>query len=234
MPSNKVRDQQGDRMMREAEVIDLVTDSEDEDDVRSIPRDSVYPLAQENFVNLEDSPTPHYHPPRAQMHGGVGNANNFYGTPPQSHGFQEDFYEDGYDAAFAELITSGFDNDMNIAHTTLDNLHSVPEMGFEQRDTIPQEKSKGDVVDEVFIVFPDICGEYVAQLFSTVSKSTQQIIEHILNQIEKGTEYPKARDKARELKSLKRKRVLEEDEEAINKYGSIDRPLAGYLYARTV
>jgi TRIAD3 protein (E3 ubiquitin-protein ligase RNF216) len=50
--------------------------------------------------------------------------------------------------------------------------------------------------------------------------SSEALIAHILNKQDNGTSYPKAKDK---LKTLKRKRQPDEDEEAMRKYGAEDR-----------
>ena len=72
----------------------------------------------------------------------------------------------------------------------------------------------------VLMLFPDICIEHVTELYLTVSESSETLIAHILDTQDKGTPYPKSKDK---LKTLKRKRQLDEDEEATRKYGAIDR-----------
>jgi len=80
---------------------------------------------------------------------------------------------------------------------------------------------KVECVDDVLAVFPDICRDYVTELYDIrVGETAEQLIAHILDKLDNGTEYPKAKDK---LKTLKRKRDVDEDEEAVNKYGNIDR-----------
>jgi hypothetical protein len=81
-------------------------------------------------------------------------------------------------------------------------------------------------VDNVMILFPEICRDHVSELYDTVSKSSDRLIAHILDRTEKGMPYPKAKDKQR---LLKRKREEDEDEEAARKYGALDRviPSAG-------
>jgi hypothetical protein len=87
---------------------------------------------------------------------------------------------------------------------------------------------KVECVDDVLGVFPDICRDYVSELYDTgVGEVAEQLIAHILDKLDNGSQYPKAKDK---LKTLKRKRELDEDEEAVNKYGNIDRGSCGHDY----
>jgi len=88
---------------------------------------------------------------------------------------------------------------------------------------------KVECVDDVLSVFPDICRDYVSELYdSGVGEIAEQLVAHILDKVDNGTNYPKAKDK---LKTLKRKREVDEDEEAANKYGSIDREYGSHDYA---
>jgi hypothetical protein len=88
---------------------------------------------------------------------------------------------------------------------------------------------KVECVDDVLSVFPDICRDYVSELYdSGVYKIAEHLVAHILDKLDSGTDYPKAKDK---LKTLKRKREMDEDEEAANKYGSIDRENGSHDYS---
>jgi E3 ubiquitin-protein ligase RNF216 len=58
------------------------------------------------------------------------------------------------------------------------------------------------------------------------AKSSERLIAHILDQMDKGILYPKAKDKA---KDLKRKRDVDEDEEAARKYGAPDRIVPAHV-----
>jgi hypothetical protein len=88
---------------------------------------------------------------------------------------------------------------------------------------------KVECVDDVVAVFPDICRDYVSELYDTgVGAIAEPLIAHILDKMDKGTEYPKAKDK---LRSLKRKREVDEDEEAAKEYGRVDRDNPGVDYA---
>lgn len=72
----------------------------------------------------------------------------------------------------------------------------------------------------IMMIFPGIDPDHVSELYDTVSPSSDQLTVHILDMVEKGTQYPKAKDKK---KNLKRKRDIDEDEEAAKKYGAVDR-----------
>lgn len=88
---------------------------------------------------------------------------------------------------------------------------------------------KVECVDDVLSVFPDICRDYVSELYdSGVGEIAEQLVAHILDKVDNGSDYPKAKDK---LKTLKRKREVDEDEEAANKYGSIDRENGSHDYS---
>jgi hypothetical protein len=81
--------------------------------------------------------------------------------------------------------------------------------------------TKAQCIDQVLAVFPGICGDYISELYNTNdAKSSDYLIAHILDKIDKGTPYPKAKDTQ---KTLKRKREVDEDEEAARKYGSAYR-----------
>jgi hypothetical protein len=81
-------------------------------------------------------------------------------------------------------------------------------------------ESRTNVIVTLLSVFPDICQDYVSELYDTVSPSSDQLVAHILDQTEKGKHYPKSKDKQR---NLKRKRDFDEDATAALKYGAADR-----------
>jgi hypothetical protein len=88
---------------------------------------------------------------------------------------------------------------------------------------------KVECVDDVLSVFPDICRDYVSELYdSGAGEIAEQLVAHILDKLDNGSDYPKAKDK---LKTLKRKREVDEDEEAANKYGSLDRENGSHDYS---
>ena len=82
-----------------------------------------------------------------------------------------------------------------------------------------------ECIQAVAAVFPGICLDHVADLYNKISKFSVRLIAHILDQMDKGIVYPKAKDKA---KDLKRKRVVDEIEEAARKYGAPDRVISAH------
>lgn len=81
----------------------------------------------------------------------------------------------------------------------------------------------------VLELFPDICPNHVAKLYEEYigRKTVENIVDLILQSVEKGGSYPKT-------KQLKRKRVLEDDkdddDEAARKYTSVDRATVTHDY----
>lgn len=84
----------------------------------------------------------------------------------------------------------------------------------------PIVESREECVQAVSIIFPGICLDHVVELYNKMPRSSEQLMADILDQMDKGILYPKAKDKARDLK---RKRNIDEDEEAARKYGAPDR-----------
>jgi hypothetical protein len=86
----------------------------------------------------------------------------------------------------------------------------------------PRETGETEVecINRVLAVFADISVDYVSSLYNQISKSPDDLVEHILDQMDKGVSYPRAEDPK---KQLKRKRVVDETEEAIRKYDNADR-----------
>lgn len=92
----------------------------------------------------------------------------------------------------------------------------------------PPRDPKTACLAAVLAIFPDICMDYVSGLYdSEEGQIAGALVAHILDQVDSGKDYPKAKDK---LKSLKRKREVDEDEEAANLYGNIDREIGGISY----
>lgn len=118
------------------------------------------------------------------------------------------------DAEYTATFDSGHDNVEETASPGLGHAVVDPKL---------------ECVESVMAVFPDICRDYVTELYETGGGMiTEQLVANILDRLERGLEYPKAKDK---LKTLKRKRELNEDEEAVNKYGSIDRENGSHDYS---
>jgi E3 ubiquitin-protein ligase RNF216 len=92
---------------------------------------------------------------------------------------------------------------------------------------IPQPAALAEPKDEcvqmVVSVFPGICVDHVSDIYDKIAKASERLIAHILDQMDKGIIYPKAKDKA---KDLKRKRDIDEIEEAARKYGAPDRVIS--------
>jgi hypothetical protein len=84
----------------------------------------------------------------------------------------------------------------------------------------PRLETKVDCVDAVVALFPGICRDHVSNLYETISPTSDHMIAHILDRMDKGESYPSAKEIT---KSLKRKRDIDEDEEAVRKYGAVDR-----------
>ncbi|TVY48852.1 E3 ubiquitin-protein ligase [Lachnellula occidentalis] len=85
------------------------------------------------------------------------------------------------------------------------------------REPIPQLETEDECIAAVLGLFPDICPDHVSELWNKVSRSSDRLIAHILDKMEKNSSYPKAKDKQ---KTLKRKREVDEDEAAELKYGA--------------
>jgi hypothetical protein len=77
-------------------------------------------------------------------------------------------------------------------------------------------ETKDECIKHVLEVFGDICRDHVSDLYDKVSNSSERILAYIVDKIEKGESYPKA-------KVLKRKRQFTEYEEAAQKYATADR-----------
>ncbi|KAM0130662.1 hypothetical protein ACHAP3_007202 [Botrytis cinerea] len=88
----------------------------------------------------------------------------------------------------------------------------------------PMMETKTECINTVIAVFPDICRDHLAGLYERISSNSDQLISHILDN---GTPYPKAKDVQ---KQLKRKRVLTEEEEAIQKYEAAGRVVGPSLF----
>lgn len=92
----------------------------------------------------------------------------------------------------------------------------------QQDDDLPEAQLKVACIDTVAAVFPGICLNHIEEIYQSISQDSEQVIAHILDKEEQGEPWPKARATQR---LLKRKRELNEEEEAIRKYDT-DRELA--------
>jgi hypothetical protein len=96
----------------------------------------------------------------------------------------------------------------------------------EQHQPAAVVEPQDECVQTVVAVFPGICIDHVSDLYDKMAKSSERLIAHILDQMDKGILYPTAKDKA---KDLKRKRGVDEDEEAARKYGAADRIVPAHV-----
>lgn len=86
---------------------------------------------------------------------------------------------------------------------------------------------RGRVFMEIVAVFPDICPRHVEDLLDrSTDSNSQAIVAGILDQMDKGQNYPKA---VVEKPSLKRKVSVDEDEEIMS-YADLGRHEHGHLY----
>lgn len=86
--------------------------------------------------------------------------------------------------------------------------------------TISAEESRVECADVLVDMFPGICRDYVSEIYDTVSKSSQVLITHVLDKVDQGMSYPKAKE------TLKRKREIDENQVAARKYGSPERAMS--------
>lgn len=114
-------------------------------------------------------------------------------------------------------------------HDQVANAPPVPQ--FQEPAVVPQPSNMQQLVETqvecigtVVTLFPGICRDHVSELYDTISQSSDQLIAHILDKQEKGTPWPKAKEKQN---MLKRKRDIDEEEEAIRKYTAADRGALG-------
>jgi hypothetical protein len=86
-------------------------------------------------------------------------------------------------------------------------------------------------IDQVIVLFPDICRDYVSELYDAGDNQINQTAERLIELIlDKGTEYPKPKDKLNSRKRNFQTFTQEEDQEA-QKYESMDRGEANTDYA---
>jgi hypothetical protein len=123
------------------------------------------------------------------------------------------------DPELARLMEEEFNAQMGLRQPENDVLSVSSQQAAGQSQ--PTTESKDTCLNMVLIVFPDICPRHVTNLYDTISKHGERVIAHILENMDGGMPYPKAKDTK---KPLKRKRELDEDEEATLKYDSPGRP----------
>lgn len=224
-------------------VIDLISDDEDDfvdlDDAEDSEEDedvgelyAASPVPAEVPQVIERQPAP-YGPPAP-----VSNANDdewegFFDENGGRHHFDGFDDLDVQDAALERVMMEEYNNHPRYREASAaPAAQNVEPFGFNQnQENIieqprPQVESRVDCVDQLVAVFPGICRDYVSGLYDSISQSSDRLIAHILDKVEKGTSYPTAKEIQ---KSLKRKRELDEDEEATRKYGAVDRIMPAHL-----
>jgi hypothetical protein len=142
---------------------------------------------------------------------GQGNMLDSFGPPPSNTPRQDQMFHD--DEAFARALQEEFALDLPASGQG--PQVSVSDQSTTEAEMVAPNAAVDPLVDCMQVlesVFPGICIDHVSELFNTVSKSSEQLIDHILS---KGP-YPRA-------KALKRKRELDLDEEAARKYGALNR-----------
>jgi len=87
----------------------------------------------------------------------------------------------------------------------------------------PGTATKNQCMDTIVELFPDICRVYLSELYDTISVDQEQLVTHILDT----DSYPKAKDVQ---KSLKRKRAMDADEEAVKKYTATNREVGPRVF----
>lgn len=211
-------------------VIDLTSDDEDDED--DFYEDAPEPRVKRERLDIGN----HYgHEPLERMGGPMPafgfaeQPRNPVVVPENAFARPQDIWgdydlDDDFDD---EAVAAAFDFDQQYA------IHPAPAGRPEHaapappatppiQEDIPEEimETRIECVDTILGVFPGICRDYVSELYDTVSKSSERLIAHILDKMDKGSSYPNAKEK---LKKLKRKRDVDEDMEAARKYGAPDR-----------
>jgi hypothetical protein len=124
---------------------------------------------------------------------------------------------------------SKYNNYPSGTSSILDHNQEVPSTE-PNNSPLAEMRGKDRCIGGVLEVFPDICSDHVSSVYDGYKgkKTVQNIVEVILESIEKGESYPKAQDK---VNQLKRKREIEDDGEAeIRKYTSENRPQGSLDY----
>lgn len=187
---------------RDLNIVDLVSDDEDLEYEGFIPLSASQPSASISASAPRQLNEPPHSPKAGDLADGDGN----------DHGYS------ALDMDIQELDNRGLQSQLL---ATITHRHGEPlEYSIETIDREPQLESRVTCIDLVEAVFPGICREHVSQLYESVTKFPDRLIAYILDKMEEGDVYPSAKKK----KSLKRKRRPDdEDEEAVRKYGALDR-----------
>ncbi|QSZ34586.1 hypothetical protein DSL72_006180 [Monilinia vaccinii-corymbosi] len=183
--------------------------------------------ANNQVIDLEDEYKPRYLPqPRAAARPDI----NMNDLPPVKNEEPEINWAEWMDGEDDEEVNRILWDDYNLQAESNRPLNRSPALDqpFQQANPPqPIMETKGECINAVVAVFPEICRDHVAGLYDEVSQSSDQLIAHILDKADTGSVYPKAKDGQ---KGLKRKRVLNEEEEAIQKYEAAGRTVGPALY----
>ncbi|RDW69747.1 hypothetical protein BP6252_08767 [Coleophoma cylindrospora] len=136
--------------------------------------------------------------------------------------------ERAFHAALASNSSTKAEDNANLQNILAQTKgKSTPAVSREQQEVIsPKVQTKAACIDTVAAVFPGICLDYVEGIYHSVSHDSEQLIAHILDQAENGEKWPKAKDMQ---KILKRKREVNEEDDAIRKY-TTERQLADPMH----
>jgi hypothetical protein len=233
-------------------IIDLISDDEDEDEDEDDDSEAeeYYDEAEEYGDALEEPIQPQGLVPEQQEQQQPGAQPNFIGDhmdpfqfdafaparqpspPPRRNEIWGDYViDDDFDAEeFVRVID--LDQDFHFQAQPPAMLPAAPHPHAASLEPAPAQQEPAiaenqvDCVQSVAGVFPGICLDHVLDLYNKIAKCSERLIAHILDQMDKGILYPKAKDKA---KDLKRKREVDEDEEAARKYGAPDRIVPAHV-----
>lgn len=205
-----------DRDVIRAQVIDLISDDEDED---IPPYDPIAPPPPLDLMAAIPAAA------RANMDNVY--LPNVMHDPNQENVFHDFDDFDIQDPGLERAMIEQYNNIAQLRAAANPNYRPNGGPAANQQENLRPERvqeTRAKCVDQLEVVFPGICLKYVSELYDTVSQTSDALIAHILDKLEKGTSYPSSKEME---KSLKRKRELDEDEEAIKKYGAMDRILPG-------
>lgn len=208
---------------RVSNMIDLT--SSDEDDSEDAFEDAPDHLPDLD-MRARDLPPPQLPVPAAfELPNANADAPAVLNPPHRRPDVWGDYVLDLSDDEF-DLQDLDFDHDLVMPH----HLPNPPAPAEPQAPSLPIVipdilESRVECVDIILNMFPDICRDYASELYDTISKSSERLIAHILDKMDKGTMYPSAKEKQRRLK---RKRAVDEDEEAARKYGAVDRIMSAH------
>ena len=205
--------------------IDLVSDDENEEDLADVLTRHVSPRLnpdlQNNNPSLQAPNVDGQHPGAAPNQAVQAQANaDFVAAFLIEDGDDLDVN----DPLLAQLMLEGFAREQNkVAARSAQPARQPPNYQTAQQilsQPLPMVDARIQCIDQIILVFPDICRDYVSELYASISQSSDLLVAHILDKVDRGMQYPNAKETQ---KKLKRKRELDEDKEATIKYGSADR-----------